>query len=140
MNFEPQIEASSRGGEAWRDIPELGASADIKPHNYGATPAGVGLGAGGSITAYPQHGIILTIVGFAISVSGFTLSVAFLEIWPVGILVVGLSVLWVSTIIARRAETRSFGGMNAHAWHEVEWTPTKLEPLHPVMGHTSPTV
>lgn len=89
--------------------------------------------------SYPRYVPILSIAGFAMSVSGFVLSLALSAIWPMVILVFGLTILGLGSLGARRAERQSRHHPNFEIWSELNWTTTPSQGLPQQAGHMSAT-
>lgn len=87
---------------------------------------------------YPPYVAVVTILGFAVTIAGFVLSLVFVTVWPVMLLIGGLVVLGLAALSARRAEkiSRRF---NIDVWNLYQWDSTRSRNLPPQVGHTSPT-
>ena len=119
----PEFMPSDRGDAVFyaRQVPSSDATATVRS------------------VSYPRYVPILAVAGFAVSVSGFVLSLALPAIWPAAMLVLGLAGLWLSSLGARRAEGRAQRRSNIEIWSGLNWTATRSQGLPQQVGHMSPT-
>lgn len=134
----PENQSTSPNNSAWDQFPDFDASARAAGEIYGREDTGAKSTALTRPISYPPYIAISAVGGLAIAVAGFVLSLVYGAVWPVLVLVCGLSILWFSSWAARRAERRG-KQININTWDHIQWTATQSQSLPQQAGQTSPT-
>jgi hypothetical protein len=135
MPENQNMSPSGNGMTDWEHIPNPRVSAAEDPRAYLDGVPEQGSSMMSRPVRYPRYIAIAAIGGFSVSVAGFALSIAILDVWPVLVLMTGLGVLYGSSVAARNLEKR-VRRSGLRFWTRANWTSTSTPNLHPQADHT----
>ena len=126
---------SGNGMKDWEHIPNPRASAAEDPRAYLDGAPELESSMLSRPVHYPRYVGISAIAGFSVSVAGFALSLANLDVWPVLVLMCGLGIVLGSSVAAHRVEKR-IHRLGLRSWTRENWTSTSTPGVHPQADHT----